>query len=184
MCRVQTYKRGMFELQCALCQFWQRLCLVLINTCWQGEGGWSGLGLETLISLLDHPPPNLYEVGFWTSSGVGDSDKVMNSSGHQKMLNCRKSLAILNWAPEVRREPLMDVIQRSTRVTFSTLRREWEFLLFNLAHRDETRIFWHLIAGFERSSKLLTFPELSNLNNLTMESPFLKCVGAIWALPK
>ena len=74
------------------------------------RGGWSGLGLETLISLLDHPPPNLYEVGFWTSSGVGDSDKVMNSSGHQKMLNCRKSLAILNWAPEVRRESLMGVI--------------------------------------------------------------------------
>ena len=97
MCRVLTYKRGMFELQCALCQFWQRLCLVLINTCWQGEGGRSGLGLETLISLLDHPPPNLYEVGFWTSSGgVGDSDKVMNSSGHRKMLNCHKSLAIFN----------------------------------------------------------------------------------------
>ena len=46
--------------------------------------------------------------------------------------------------------------QRSTRVTFSTSRREWEFLLFNLAHRDETRIFWHLISGFEtRSRKIL-----------------------------
>ena len=84
--------------------------------CWsipagRERGGRSGLGLETLISLLDHPPPNLYEVGFWTSSGgVGDSDKVMNSSGHRKMLNCHKSLAIFNWAPEVRRESLMGVI--------------------------------------------------------------------------
>ena len=39
--------------------------------------------------------------------------------------------------------------QRSTRVTFSTSRREWEFLLFNIAHRDQTRLFWHLISGFE-----------------------------------
>ena len=46
--------------------------------------------------------------------------------------------------------------QRSTRVTFSTSWREWEFLLFNLAHWDETRIFWHLISGFEtRSRKIL-----------------------------
>ena len=49
-------------------------------------------------------------------------------------------------APKV----LLDYLrQRSTRATFSTSRREWEFLLFNLAHRDETRIFWHLISGFE-----------------------------------
>ena len=46
--------------------------------------------------------------------------------------------------------------QRSTRVSFSTSRREWEFLLFNLPYRYETRIFWHLISGFEtRSRKIL-----------------------------
>ena len=100
--------------------------------------------------------------------------------------------------------------QRSTRVTFSTSRREWEFFLFNLAHWDKTTIFWHLISGFEtrsrkifsnlghrdeiknyylrfqaprqereffwsdltfrdenKSSKLLTFPEVSDLNGPT-----------------
>ena len=31
--------------------------------------------------------------------------------------------------------------QRSTRVTFSNSRREWKLLLFNLPHRDKTRIF-------------------------------------------
>ena len=38
---------------------------------------------------------------------------------------------------------------RSARVIFSFSRWEWEFLLFNLAHRDKTENFWHLISGFE-----------------------------------
>ena len=93
--------------------------------------------------------------------------------------------------------------QRSTRVTFSTSRREWEFFLFNLAHWDKTTIFWHFRRDQEKifsnlghrdeieiyylrsqaprqereffwsdhtfrdenkSSKLLTFPEVSDLN--------------------
>ena len=43
----------------------------------------------------------------------------------------------------------LNTMQRSARVIFSISRREWEFLLLNLAHRDETENFWHLISGFE-----------------------------------
>ena len=32
---------------------------------------------------------------------------------------------------------------------FLISRREWEILLLNLAHRDETESFWHLISCFE-----------------------------------
>ena len=39
--------------------------------------------------------------------------------------------------------------QWSARVVFSISRREWEFLLFYLAHRDETENLWHLVSGFE-----------------------------------
>ena len=39
--------------------------------------------------------------------------------------------------------------QRSARVIFSISRREWEFLLLDLAHRDETKNFGHLISCFE-----------------------------------
>ena len=38
---------------------------------------------------------------------------------------------------------------RSARVVFSISRREWEFLWFNLVHRDETESSWHLLSGFE-----------------------------------
>ena len=40
-------------------------------------------------------------------------------------------------------------MQWSARVVFSILRREWEFLQFNLVHRDETENSWHLLSGFE-----------------------------------
>ena len=43
----------------------------------------------------------------------------------------------------------LNTMQRSARVIFSISRREWEFLLLNLAHRDETENFWHLISYFE-----------------------------------
>ena len=44
--------------------------------------------------------------------------------------------------------------QRSARVVFSISRREWEFLGFNLVHRDETENSWRLLSGFEtRPSK-------------------------------
>ena len=39
--------------------------------------------------------------------------------------------------------------QWSARVVFSISRREWEFLRFNLVHRDETENSWHLLSGFE-----------------------------------
>ena len=39
--------------------------------------------------------------------------------------------------------------QWSARVVFSISRREWEFLWFNLVHRDETESSWHLLSGFE-----------------------------------
>ena len=60
----------------------------------------------------------------------------------------------------------------STRVTFSTLRREWEFLLFNLAHRDETRIFWHLISGFETRSRKILLQSRSSRRDRDLLSSF------------
>ena len=62
--------------------------------------------------------------------------------------------------------------QRSTRVTFSTSRREWEFLLFNLAHRDETRIFWHLISGFEKRSKKILLQSQASRRDRDLLSSF------------
>ena len=41
------------------------------------------------------------------------------------------------------------LMQWSARVVFSISRREWEFLWFNLVHRDETESSWHLLSGFE-----------------------------------
>ena len=68
---------------------------------------------------------------------------------------------------EVLQEVLMDLksmlyaldklllLQRSARVVFSSSRRE--FLWFNLAHRDETENFWHLISGFETRPRKISF---------------------------
>ena len=48
--------------------------------------------------------------------------------------------------PYVSREHLKAEVSESV---FSISRREWEFLLFNLVHRDETENSWHLLSGFE-----------------------------------
>ena len=45
--------------------------------------------------------------------------------------------------------PSSAAYQRSARVVFSIPRREWEFLRFNLVHRDETENSWRLLSGFE-----------------------------------
>ena len=54
------------------------------------------------------------------------------------------------WAVQKSHNPkYLNTMQRSARVIFSISRREWEFLLLNLVHRDETENFWHLISCFE-----------------------------------
>ena len=50
-------------------------------------------------------------------------------------------MTVASWKCQWVSEFMGLVGQRSTRVTFSTLRREWEFLLFNPPPWDETRIF-------------------------------------------
>ena len=54
-------------------------------------------------------------------------------------------LAGPNWKTMIRDPPN----QWSARVVFSISRREWEFLRFNLVHRDETENSWNLLSGFE-----------------------------------
>ena len=53
--------------------------------------------------------------------------------------------------PLLKIQPTLKIIsnQWSARVVFSISRREWEFLRFNLVHRDETENSWHLLSGFE-----------------------------------
>ena len=54
------------------------------------------------------------------------------------------------WAVQKSHNPkYLNTMQRSARVIFSISRREWEFLLLNLAHWDETENFWHLISVSE-----------------------------------
>ncbi len=47
--------------------------------------------------------------------------------------------------------------QRSARSIFQLSRREREFLIFNLAHRDETENFCHLISCFETRPRIISF---------------------------
>ena len=48
-------------------------------------------------------------------------------------------------------------IQRSARSIFQLSRREREFLIFNLAHRDENENFCHLISCFETRPRIISF---------------------------
>ena len=62
LCAAEYLDEELCSAVILLCQFWHRFCLALINTCWQGGG--MIRGLETLISLLDHPPP-IFMVVTW-----------------------------------------------------------------------------------------------------------------------
>ena len=61
---------------------------------------------------------------------------------------------------------------RSMRATFSTSRRDWEFLQFNLAHWDETRLFWHLILGFDKRSRKSLLQSRASRRDLDLLSSF------------
>ena len=61
--------------------------------------------------------------------------------------------------------------QRSARSIFQLSRREREFLIFNLAHRDETENFCHLISCFETRPRIISFnlrhrDEIENFHDL------------------
>ena len=63
------------------------------------------------------------------------------------------------------------VMQRSARSIFQLSRREREFLIFNLAHRDETENFCHLISCFETRPRIISFnlrhrDEIENFHDL------------------
>ena len=64
-----------------------------------------------------------------------------------------------------------NVYQRSARSIFQLSRREREFLIFNLAHRDETENFCHLISCFETRPRIISFnlrhrDEIENFHDL------------------
>ena len=66
---------------------------------------------------------------------------------------------------------LVGVSQRSARSIFQLSRREREFLIFNLAHRDETENFCHLISCFETRPRIISFnlrhrDEIENFHDL------------------
>ena len=74
----------------------------------------------------------------------------------------------------------LTLTQRSTRVTFSTSRREWEFFLFNLAHRDEMRIFWHLISSFKTRSRKILLQSRSSRRDRDLLPPKLQRRGLVF----
>ena len=92
-----------------------------------------------------------WEMDMWNFSHNHEKQNLSKQTKDDKMF-----FSIISQILQNQHQTWEGLYQRSTRVTFSTSRREWEFLLFNLVHRDETRIFWHLISGFEtRSRKIL-----------------------------